>query len=422
MKRSLISQILHEWRSNIWLAVEIMVVGGVICYLTFNLITLLRGVLSPLGFDPENVYSLSLKVLPSTDTEANGTEGGDGRSNVDDIRTFLARLRENKHVEAVAISDNATPFYLSYNGASLMIEGMPDSIRYSGNVRVASPDIVRVLRPESLTGQTPEELEASLRNGEILLSPYGYNSERCPEPEIEGGIKNLVGRIVMFDSINQYRVGGIVRLIKRVRYERPSGGMILFPVMEDRLNPILYGCDVILRVKPGEGREFVEELMSDPGACRVGNVVAHNIESLHARQSLTERNEDIEVRINIAMTAFFLLMVFLGLLGSFWYRVQQRREEIALRKVSGATNRDIFRRLMSESSLILLAGMLPGAVLFILFCRYFITESGADMQWPEIGVSIAFTYVVMQCIVVVGVFFPARSAMSVQPAVALKDE
>lgn len=102
--------------------------------------------------------------------------------------------------------------------------------------------------------------------------------------------------------------------------------------------------------------------------------------------------------------------------------MQQRREEIALRKVTGARNRDIFRRLMSESSLILLAGMLPGAVLFILFCRYFIAESAADMQWPEIGVAIAFTYVVMQCIVILGVFFPARSAISVQPAVALKDE
>ena len=35
---------------------------------------------------------------------------------------------------------------------------------------------------------------------------------------------------------------------------------------------------------------------------------------------------------------FLLLNIFLGLLGTFWFRTQQRRSEIALHKAHGATD------------------------------------------------------------------------------------
>ena len=45
---------------------------------------------------------------------------------------------------------------------------------------------------------------------------------------------------------------------------------------------------------------------------------------------------------------FLLLNIFLGLLGTFWFRTQQRRSEIALHKVHGASDMSIFTRLISE--------------------------------------------------------------------------
>lgn len=51
---------------------------------------------------------------------------------------------------------------------------------------------------------------------------------------------------------------------------------------------------------------------------------------------------------------FLLLNIFLGLLGTFWFRTQQRRSEIALHKAHGASDMSIFVRLISEGLLLLL--------------------------------------------------------------------
>ena len=59
---------------------------------------------------------------------------------------------------------------------------------------------------------------------------------------------------------------------------------------------------------------------------------------------------------------FLLLNNFLGLLGTFWFRTQQRRSEIALHKAHGATDRAIFSRLLSEG-ILLLAIVTPVALL-----------------------------------------------------------
>ena len=58
--------------------------------------------------------------------------------------------------------------------------------------------------------------------------------------------------------------------------------------------------------------------------------------------------------IDSKYTFLLLLNIFLGLLGTFWFRTQQRRGEIALHKAMGATDGAVFGRLMSEGMFLLL--------------------------------------------------------------------
>ena len=51
---------------------------------------------------------------------------------------------------------------------------------------------------------------------------------------------------------------------------------------------------------------------------------------------------------------FLLLNIFLGLLGTFWFRTQQRKGEMALMMAVGGSKQSVFFRLLSEGWLMLL--------------------------------------------------------------------
>lgn len=56
---------------------------------------------------------------------------------------------------------------------------------------------------------------------------------------------------------------------------------------------------------------------------------------------------------------FLLLNIFLGLLGTFWFRTQQRRGEIALMKSLGGTDHSIFVRQLAEGLILLVVATIP---------------------------------------------------------------
>ena len=118
-----------------------------------------------------------------------------------------------------------------------------------------------------------------------------------------------------------------------------------------------------------------------------------------------------------ACAAFVLIAVFLGFLGSFWYRTQQRIPELALRKVNGATDTDLFRRSISEG-LILLCVATP----FIVGIAALLSDLPDDLgltlpawlMWSMIPV----TLVLLALMICGGIWLPARKAMKINPAAA----
>jgi putative ABC transport system permease protein len=130
------------------------------------------------------------------------------------------------------------------------------------------------------------------------------------------------------------------------------------------------------------------------------------------------------VERNLVICAIFLLVaVFLGFLGSFWFRTQQRVPEIALRKVNGATQWQIFNRLISEGLIMLLI-----SAIFFSPIYFYITHSDISLddislenQLPNY-IAYAVTLIVLATMIFAGIWFPARKAMKVEPAYALKDQ
>ena len=83
----------------------------------------------------------------------------------------------------------------------------------------------------------------------------------------------------------------------------------------------------------------------------------------HYRDQFLERWLD-QVRLYVAGIAFFLLNVLLGVVGTFWYRTQQRSAEIGLRMAMGATRKGIFWQLVKEGLALLTIAFIPSAAIF----------------------------------------------------------
>ena len=129
------------------------------------------------------------------------------------------------------------------------------------------------------------------------------------------------------------------------------------------------------------------------------------------------------MRNNCVGMGFLLLNIFLGLFGTFWFRAQQRVSEIAIRKVSGATRGDVFRRLIGEG-LLLLTVITPLALVADFNIAKLEMTSWFDGYFTVMRFVIctAVTYVIMALMISLGIAIPAFRAMKMPPAVALHDE
>ena len=124
-----------------------------------------------------------------------------------------------------------------------------------------------------------------------------------------------------------------------------------------------------------------------------------------------------------ACAVFVLVTVFLGFLGSFWYRTQQRVPEVALRKVAGATSTGIFRRFISEG-LMLLGFATPFIAILIFWAMRLFKDTEVLYICPQwlLWAVAAMTIAVMAVMVALGIWAPAVKAMKINPAEALKDQ
>lgn len=168
--------------------------------------------------------------------------------------------------------------------------------------------------------------------------------------------------------------------------------------------------------------KFEESIES--GRRQFGNVSLYKVVSLETMRERVNLEANQMIR-NTTTSAFFLLLViFLGFLGTFWFRTQQRAGEIAIRKVSGATDSDIFRRFIGEGLVLLVIA----AVLSVPFTAYLLrSELHSQLLDIEVSPSIYIAgavgaTVVMALLIIAGIWAPARKAVKVDPAYALSDQ
>ena len=412
MTKKLLTQIKNEWLSNLWLALELLVVSVVMWYVVDYLYTRAATYLEPRGFNIEHCYLIELGELTPKSPEYMPDKSRDDTHA--DIAELVERLRRRPEVEAVSLSQNSYP----YNGSNSSGEVRYDTLQSPEWTirRMVTPDFVRVFRYQGTRGETPEQLAEMLERGEFLASDNLYRKYDHKLTEFVGKRFQLFG-----DTTKTYQLGAALQNVRYHDYDQARSSYCFLA----KQSFYYVGLELCVRVREGQDNNFITKLKEDSESqFRIGNLFISEIRSFHDIRRNFQQAWTNDIRNYVMGMGFLLLNIFLGLLGTFWFRTQQRRSEIALHKAHGATDGAIFRRLLSEG-LLLLAVVTPIALVIDWNLAHLELNSwrnGTTLEWDRLLLCAGISFVLMALMIAIGIGIPARKAMKVQPAEALHDE
>ena len=412
MTKKLLTQIKNEWLSNLWLALELLVVSVVMWYVVDYLYTRAATYLEPRGFNIEHCYLIELGELTPKSPDYTPDKSRDDTHA--DIAELVERLRRRPEVEAVSLSQNSYP----YNGSNSSGEVRYDTLQSPGWTirRMVTPDFVRVFRYQGTRGETPEQLAEMLERGEFLASDNLYRKYDRKLTEFVGKRFQLFG-----DTTKTYQLGASLQNVRYHDYDQAHSSFCFLA----KQSFYYVGLELCVRVREGQDNNFITKLKEDSESqFRIGNLFISEIRSFHDIRRNFQQAWTNNIRNYVMGMGFLLLNIFLGLLGTFWFRTQQRRSEIALHKAHEATDRAIFSRLLSEG-LLLLAVVTPIALVVDWNLAHMELNSWRNdttLEWDRLLFCAGISFVLMALMIAIGIGIPARKAMKVQPAEALHDE
>ena len=415
----LLKQIWNERRSNGWLWAELLIVFVVLWYVVDWTYTTARTYYEPVGFDITDTYYLELSLKNNKSSSYIPKE--QKRTTVgQDLIELTNRLRRLSEVEAVSISNNSRPYIGSNSGAMIRI----DTLVINPLRRGVTPDFFRVFRYQSVDGRGYQPLVQALQNGHAVIGENSWPSDYK-------GDRTLLGKDLFFvdDSTMVYKIAGVSN---KVRYNDFWANYIdryiaiLLPETElAEMDYELYpsSIEVCLRVKPGTSTDFDEQLMKLSGSqLSVGNLFILKVHDYEDIRNIFQQSSMNSVKVRFWMMGFLLMNILLGIIGTFWFRTQHRRSELGLRIAVGSSRMQLWHRLNEEGLLLLTMAALPATVICYNIGYLEFTEGAMEWGIVRALITLGITYLLMALMILIGIWFPARQAVRIQPAEALHEQ
>lgn len=414
----LLKQIKNEKRSNGWLCVELCIVFMVLWYVVDWMYVTARTYYEPMGLDITDTYYLEMGVKDSKSQSFILKDQLDVSYGED----FVDRLRRLPEVEAVSLSYFSRPYFGGNSASDVRIGSLDRCILK----RQVTPDFFRVFRYESADGGGYEPLMHALEADQVVVSENILSSEEEKKMSLLG--QNLVE---WADTTHAKRIGALAKKVRYSDYYPIFRDMFMAvrldekKVLAEDMDAWLGTMEVCVRVKPGTGADFPERLMKLSGSqLAVGNLFIVKVHDYEQIRDDFQRSFSNKVQMHVWMMVFLLMNIFLGIIGTFWFRTQHRRSELALHLVLGSTRRQLWGRLHQEGLWLLTLSAVPAWVVCYLMGEMDLVVSSftVEWSWARFLITLVITYLLMALLIAFGISFPARQAMRIQPAQALREE
>lgn len=436
MIHSILHQIWNQRRSNGWLFAELLIVFTLMWYCVDVLYSFTHAERQPKGYDLEHVYKVRISYNPTQLVLC---------STADSLQQFwfkpmeevFRRIKQYPAVESAAMWLGTDAYTRRHMFQGYTTDSMHVVV---ANIRYVSPEYFDVMRIPIVQGSgmftADKAAFASDAGSSLLFSSAEWNPSASPQPAVitcdlaDSLFQTTAGILTRefmdyYSSGLRYRVSAVCALQKTDDYAR-YGPFILtpFPNWFYKTQNI---PSISIRVRPEAdtndfSARFFQEMTSQ---LQVAPFYLFDVISYKDQKIERDAAEGITPYIRSArlIVIFFVFNVFIGLMGTFWFRTRHRHSEIALRMAMGSSRARIRAQLLGEGLLLLIAAAIPALVICANMVLVDVTFTEAtDASWGRFAICTLIVFLLMALMVVAGIWYPASRAMTVQPAEALHDE
>lgn len=406
-----------QFRSNLWILAELMVVFVALWIMTDYFITQYTLYHRQVGFETDRVYQavVSLRSSDSPQFIVYPEDSEEPKQNFDRI---VERIRQHPDVEAVALSMYSLP----YTHSNSMYDLRKDSVEQFVRMYWVTPAYFQVFHITPAAGGLPEELEQRIQQPGLIISAdiaqFFFHRTNVVDEELASEEDTM-------------KIVAVTESVRNDEYNErlPYAWFSLMESPRDGIVPesTCIQMQITFRIRPNvETAGFEERFMKEMRhQLQAGNFWVSDVQSYNdIREQFLERTSNSSGQQVISSVMLFLLVnVFLAVIGSFWFRVNRRKEELGLRMAMGSSRTGLLRFTVTESLLLLTLAALPA--LFIcgnLMYADLVSASAADERLLRFFEVSLITWLLLAFIIVLGVWYPAQKAAHIAPADALRAE
>jgi putative ABC transport system permease protein len=365
------------------------------------------------GFNPSHAITFSLS-MPASAT----TNSGETRAR---LRLFDDKMRAIPGVQAISVTlgsrpmihDSSLPFWIDGQPKPATIQDMHQAMFYLVEAGFQKAMGIALERGRFITAEDNENAPVVIDIDDVFARAYFPNENPVGE-HIHLALFNVEAEIVgVVGHVKQWGLGADPKSAIEAQFEYP------FMQLPEKLMPLVAdSVAVVLRTKGdptaamGNVRRAVAEI--DPR------------EVVYAVQTMDKvvENSFAARRLSMILLGIFaalaLALSCVGIYGVISYLVGQRTHEIGVRMALGAQQRDVMRLVLGHGARMALLGVAIGIPAALGLTRLMAGELfGVTAHDPLTFFAVA---VVLICVALAACYIPARRAMKVEPAVALRCE
>jgi len=426
MIRHIFKIIWNERKTNSWIILEYILVFCILWFCCDYLFFIGKSYYEPLGFDINNTYSVEMKQGNSKDSPGIDINKLSGDDRYSYAFTLMERLKQYPGVENVCISEASMPYY----GGSMTVASHINNDSISQNIRVrnVSTEFFDVFKIKLTRGSVFDWTDPASEK-HVLISPdrNGFFGDKKKSAYPISEVKMIDRRI---DGVNPYTITGVTEKIKSAFFE-PYEHTIFVSMEKWRVNPHSH---IVIRIHPNAAKGFEERFRKEmKDQLNIGPYAFLNISSLKDLQKQYTKSSGITNNLNsvYSIGLFLIINIFLGLIGTFWYRTESRKSEIGLRIALGSSKRKIKQFLYTETIFLLLISAFIGINICINIGQTdFLSALGIPKaNYEQIGAGIeqyfiifGLTFLFLAFVSLLAVWYPARQSSNMQPAESLHEE
>ncbi|MDR2232041.1 MAG: FtsX-like permease family protein [Tannerella sp.] len=413
--------IANQWRKNVWIVIELFIALSILWFTVDFFSVMWLTTRTPPGFDIKDTYLVRIALTP---TQAPGyvayEEGSEepGRN----FQRLVERLRLMPGIEAVCTGK----LFYPYCTGAFMNSFSKDSLNISPFILTITPEYFDVFKVKSADGAPTAQLKTSLLDGYIV-------SKTMEEKLFPGNSAKGKDIYVVWqgDTVGTYRISNVVQTMKRNEYVRPDG-YIFYPFTESELmkmtdRQIWESMSIGIRTQPGGNpKAMVAKLENElKNSFEAGNFSLAGVTPISELRDYMLWNYGVydTLQYSTFFTIFFLVNVFLGVLGTFWLRINKRREEIGIRMALGSSRRRVVSQMQMESFVLILIASVPAVLVWVnIVIAELLSTDRYDITVTRLALNSVITLGLIVLAAALATWYPARKAASMPAAEALRYE